>query len=116
LCGSRVAQTATRCLVCGTDLDRAVGRLSRAPRRLYPSPIILGLLVVLMGLGLLLTLGTGTVPMPQRDEPVRHAHPHAYFTLPNPGHGHPNITPGPTTQSRLRYTVQTATVPAGALL
>lgn len=66
LCGSRVAQTASRCLVCGTDLERAAGRLNRAPRRLYPSPFILGLLVVLMSIGVLFTLiGTGTVPMPE---------------------------------------------------
>ncbi len=61
-----MAQTATRCLVCGTDLDRAAGRLRRAPRRLYPSPFILGLLVVLLGIGVAFTLiGTGTVAMPQ---------------------------------------------------
>lgn len=66
LCGSRVAQTATKCLVCGTELDRAVGRLKRAPRRLYPNPFILGLLVVLMGIGVVFTLiGSGTMPMPQ---------------------------------------------------
>jgi LysM repeat protein len=66
LCGSRVAQTATQCQVCGTDLNRAAGRLKRAPRRLYPSPIILGLLVVLMSIGVIFTLiGSGKVPMPQ---------------------------------------------------
>jgi len=66
LCGSRVAQTATRCLVCGADLERAAGRLKRSPRRLYPSPFILGLLVVLLGIGVVFTLiGTGALAMPQ---------------------------------------------------
>ncbi len=112
LCGSRVAQTATRCLVCGTDLDRAAGRLSRAPRRLYPSPIILGLLGVLLSIGVLFTLiGTGTVPMPQAvvdlfDTPT----PTLTFTpLPTPtATVTPSTTPTatPTLEPPIRYTVQ----------
>ena len=64
LCGSRVSETATKCLVCGTNLARA-SRPSRRARRIYPSPFILGLLAVLIGLGvLLMLLASGKVPLP----------------------------------------------------
>jgi LysM repeat protein len=65
LCGSRVANTATRCLVCGTDLYRDADRWRRPARRRGTSPIILGLLAALVGLGTLsLLMGTGRVPLP----------------------------------------------------
>ena len=65
LCGSRVSEHASKCLVCGTNLARAASRLAKPPRRLYPSPFILGLLLVLMGVGaLLMGLATGRVPLP----------------------------------------------------
>ena len=112
LCGSRVAQTATRCLVCGTDLNRSADRLARRPRRIYPHPFILGLLAVLMGLGLFFTLiGTGTLPMPQAvvdlfDTPT----PTLTFTpLPTPTASiTPSTTPTgtPTLEPPIRYTVQ----------
>lgn len=112
LCGSRVAQTAARCLVCGTDLDRAVGRLTRAPRRLYPSPFILGLFVVLMGIGLLFTLiGSGTLPMPAAVVNLFDtATPTLTFTpLPTPTPTvTPSITPTPTNTQEppFEYVVQ----------
>jgi LysM repeat protein len=50
--------------VCGTNLARA-SRPSRPARRVYPSPFILGLLAVLIGLGvLLMLLASGRVPLP----------------------------------------------------
>lgn len=64
LCGSRVSETATKCLVCGTNLARA-SRPVRPARRIYPSPFILGLLAALIGLGvLLMLLASGRVPLP----------------------------------------------------
>jgi LysM repeat protein len=66
LCGSRVANTATRCLVCGTDLYREADRLRRPPSRRGINPIMLGILALLIGVGVLATLmGTGRVPLPE---------------------------------------------------
>jgi LysM repeat protein len=66
LCGSRVANTATRCLVCGTDLYRAAERPARTRKPGQPSPFILGFLAVLIGLGVMgMLLGTGRVPLPE---------------------------------------------------
>ena len=65
LCGSRVAETATKCGVCGTKLSRAEKRATQPARRLYPSPFILAVLagLILLG-GLLVGLATGAVPRP----------------------------------------------------
>jgi LysM repeat protein len=65
LCGSRVAETAIKCGVCGTKLSRAEPRVSRPARRFYPSPFILALLAGMILLGLLLMgLANGAVPRP----------------------------------------------------
>ena len=65
LCGSRVAENATKCLVCGTKLSRAEARASKPVRRVYPSPFTLLVLVTLILLGMLLVgLATGAVPRP----------------------------------------------------
>jgi len=66
LCGSRVAENATKCLVCGTRLARAAeARQLKPARRIYPSPFILAMLAGLLALGLLLMgLATGAVPRP----------------------------------------------------
>lgn len=63
LCGTRVKETATKCLVCGTDLNRP--RRTGPPRRYFPNPLALALLAafILIGLGLL-GLATGAVPLP----------------------------------------------------
>lgn len=66
LCGSRVANTATRCLVCGTDLYRAAEQLRRPPGRRGTSPIMLLILAALIGVGVLaMLMGTGRVPLPE---------------------------------------------------
>jgi LysM repeat protein len=63
LCGSRVANSARRCLVCGTDLERA-GWL-RPRRRIYPNPFVLAALALVAAFGLwLMLMATGTVPLP----------------------------------------------------
>jgi LysM repeat protein len=65
LCGSRVADNATKCLVCGTRLARPEVRPVQPARRIYPSPYILAMLAGLLALGLLLMgLATGAVPRP----------------------------------------------------
>jgi LysM repeat protein len=65
LCGSRVAETATKCGVCGTKLSRAEKRATKPDRRLYPGPFILAVLAGLILLGMLLVgLATGAVPRP----------------------------------------------------
>ena len=84
LCGSRVSEQATRCLVCGTNLARAATRLARPRRRLFPSPVALGMLAILIALGaLLMGLASGQVPMP------------AMFRFPTPTIT-PTFTPRPT--------------------
>jgi LysM repeat protein len=65
LCGSRVAENATKCLVCGTRLSRAATRPPKAGQRVYPSPLFLVILAAMILLGLLLVgLATGAVPRP----------------------------------------------------
>lgn len=65
LCGSRVADNATKCQVCGTRLSRPETRLPKPSGRVYPSPFILAFLAALILLGLLLMgLATGAVPRP----------------------------------------------------
>jgi LysM repeat protein len=65
LCGSRVAETATKCGVCGTKLSRVEKRPRPPARRIYPSPFILVVLAGLVLLGVLLVgLATGAVPRP----------------------------------------------------
>lgn len=65
LCGSRVAESATKCQVCGTRLSRAETLVPKPSRRIYPSPFVLAVLAALILLGLLLMgLATGAVPRP----------------------------------------------------
>ena len=87
LCGSRVSERATKCLVCGTNLARAASKLAKPRRRFYPSPFVLGVLAVLIVIGtLLMGLATGQVPMP------------AVFRFPTPTVT-PTFTPRPTPTS-----------------
>lgn len=111
LCGSRVANTARRCLVCGTDLERASGLLRRR-RRLYPNPFVLALLGVFMAFGVLLTLmATGRVPVP---DAIMSIFPTPTITptftpLPTPtATATPSQTPEPTatTPPPIEYVVQ----------
>ncbi|MEP7356090.1 MAG: LysM peptidoglycan-binding domain-containing protein [Anaerolineales bacterium] len=84
LCGSRVSEQATKCLVCGTNLARAAAKIARPRRRFYPSPFVLGVFAVLLVIGMLLMgLATGQVPMP------------AVFRFPTPTVT-PTFTPRPT--------------------
>jgi LysM repeat protein len=83
LCGARVSETATRCLVCGTHLARPPGRALRA-RSPYPSPIFLALLAVLIAAGgSLVLMATGKLPVP------------AFLQFPTPTIT-PTFTPRPT--------------------
>jgi LysM repeat protein len=84
LCGSRVSEQATKCLVCGTNLARAAAKIAKPRRRFYPSPFVLGVFAVLLVIGMLLMgLATGQVPMP------------AVFRFPTPTVT-PTFTPRPT--------------------
>jgi LysM repeat protein len=65
MCGTRASAGASKCLVCGTNLNRTPERLAQRRRLKYPNPIAVALLGILVAAGSwMLLVANGTLPMP----------------------------------------------------